>query len=177
MKSIKKEYTNSISLVKFIQANVKNIFFMKLDSRYGEYFPEYATYFGIPLIPKKSIYGMNNSWKLFADELTNVMIYEAGLKQYKFQMYVYYKYALGGPRLVVLSNVYECVYWYTSEELGEWFVNTPRKIFHTNLLGYSHWFMSIRISQLKEHYISVDQDRYATSVVAKYLDTDTIRER
>ena len=27
-----------------------------------------------------------------------------------------------------------------------------------------------------EHYISVDQLRYATSVVAKYLDTDTIQE-
>ena len=35
--------------------------------------------------------------------------------------------------------------------------------------------MSIRISQLKEHYISVDQARYATSIVAKYLDTATVK--
>ena len=35
--------------------------------------------------------------------------------------------------------------------------------------------MSIRISQLKDHSISVDQARYATSVVAKYLDTATVK--
>ena len=35
--------------------------------------------------------------------------------------------------------------------------------------------MSIRIYQLKDHSISVDQARYATSVVAKYLDTATVK--
>ena len=35
--------------------------------------------------------------------------------------------------------------------------------------------MSIIISQLKHHSISVDQARYATSVVAKYLDTATVK--
>ena len=35
--------------------------------------------------------------------------------------------------------------------------------------------MSIKISQLKDHYISVDQARYATSIVAKYLDTATVK--
>ena len=44
-----------------------------------------------------------------------------------------------------------------------------------NLLGYAHWFMSIRIYQLKDHSISVDQARYDTSIVAKYLDTATVK--
>ena len=44
-----------------------------------------------------------------------------------------------------------------------------------NLLGYAHWFMSIKISQLKDHSISVDQARYATSIVAKYLDAATVK--
>ena len=35
--------------------------------------------------------------------------------------------------------------------------------------------MSIIISQLKEHSIYVDQARYATSIVAKYLDTATVK--
>ena len=46
-----------------------------------------------------------------------------------------------------------------------------------NFLGYAHWFMSIRISQLKDHYISVDQAKYATSIVEKYLDTATVKVR
>ena len=35
--------------------------------------------------------------------------------------------------------------------------------------------MSIRISQLEDHSISVDQARYATSIVKKYLDTATVK--
>ena len=44
-------------------------------------------------------------------------------------------------------------------------------------LGYAHWFMSIGISQLKNHSISVDQARYDTYIVAKYLDTVTVKVR
>ena len=54
----------------FLQAKVKNRVFVKLDIRYTDYFPEYAKYFGIALILLKSMYGMTNSGKLFADELT-----------------------------------------------------------------------------------------------------------
>ena len=42
-------------------------------------------------------------------------------------------------------------------------------------MGYAHWFMSIRISQMKDHSISVDQARYATSIVAKYFDTAIVK--
>ena len=35
--------------------------------------------------------------------------------------------------------------------------------------------MSIIISQLKDHSVSVDQARYSTSIVAKYLDTATVK--
>ena len=35
--------------------------------------------------------------------------------------------------------------------------------------------MSIRISQMKVHSISVDQARYATCIVAKYLYTATVK--
>ena len=91
-------------------------------------------------------------------------------------MSIYYKYAPDGSEIVVLSYVDDYVYWYTSETLGKWFVDTLGKIFHVNFLGYAHWFMSIRISQMKNHSISVDQDRYSTSIVAKYLDTSTVKE-
>ena len=49
-------------------------------------------------------------------------------------------------------------------------------IFNLNLLGYAHWFTSIGISQCNEHSISVDQARYYSSVVEKYIVTDTIKE-
>ena len=54
----------------FLQEKVKNRVFVKLDIRYTDYFPEYAKYFGISRRLLKSMYGMNNAGKLFADELT-----------------------------------------------------------------------------------------------------------
>ena len=90
-------------------------------------------------------------------------------------MYIYYKYAPYGSSVFVLSYVDDCVYWYTYEALGKWSVDTLGNIFHVNFLRYAHWFMSIRISQMKDRSISVDQDRYATSIVAKYLYTATFK--
>ena len=78
-------------------------------------------------------------------------------------------------KLFFLSYVDDCVYWYTNEDLGKGFVDTFGKRFHVNFLVYAHWFMSIRISKLKDHSISVEQARYATSIVAKYVDTATVK--
>ena len=112
------------------------------------------------------MYGMTNSGKLFSDEIIYLLL-EAGFIQYRCQMSIYYKYAPYGIKIVVLYYVDECVYWYTYEALGKLFVDTLGDIFHVNLLGYAHWFMSIGISQMKDHSISVDRDIYATYSVAK----------
>ena len=53
----------------FLQAKVKNRVFVKLDIRYTDYFIEYTQYFGRALRLLKSMYGMTNSGKFFADEL------------------------------------------------------------------------------------------------------------
>ena len=64
---------------------------------------------------------------------------------------------------------------YTYEAIGKLFVDNLGKRLHVNFLGYAHWSMSIIIYQMKDHSISVDQSRYATSIVAKYLDNDTVK--
>ena len=121
----------------FLQAKVKNRFFVKLDMRYADYFPEYAQYFGRALRLLKYIYGMKNSGKLFADELTEWLI-EAGFIQSQCHMSIYYKSAPDGSKIVVLSYVDDCVYWYTNYDLGKWFVDTLGKRFHVNFLVFSH---------------------------------------
>ena len=74
-----------------------------------------------------------------------------------------------------LSYVDDYVYWYTSKALGKWFVDALGKRSHMNFLGYEHYFMSIRIYQMKYHSITVDQARYVTSIVAKYLYNATVK--
>ena len=66
----------------FSQAKIKNKLFVKLDSRYADYFPEYSSYFGKALRFLKYIYGMNNSGKLLAGDLAEWLINEAGFKQF-----------------------------------------------------------------------------------------------
>ena len=55
-------------------------------------------------------------------------------------------------------------------------MDTLGKRFHVNFLACEHWFMSIVISQVNYHSISVDHAGYATSVVDKYLDTSTVKK-
>ena len=64
------------------------------------------------------MYGMTNSGKLLSDQLTAWLIKE-GFIQSQFQMSIYYKYAPDGSKIVVLSYVGDCVYWYTNEDLGK----------------------------------------------------------
>ena len=44
-----------------------------------------------------------------------------------------------------------------------------------NFLGYTHWFMSIKKFQMRDHSISVYQAIYDTYIVAKYLDNVTFK--
>ena len=121
----------------FLQAKVKNRVFVKLDMRYADCFPEYAQYFGRALKLLKSMYGMTKSGKLFADELNEWLI-EEGFIQSQCKMSIYYKYVPDGSNIVVLSYVDDCVYWYTNEDIGKWFVDTLGKRFHVNFLGFAH---------------------------------------
>ena len=52
----------------FLQEKVKNIVFVKLDSRYADHFPEYSNYFVRALRLLKLMCGVTNSGKLFADD-------------------------------------------------------------------------------------------------------------
>ena len=97
----------------FLQANVKNRVFVMLDIRYEDYSPEYVQYFGRALKLLKSMYGMTKSGKLFSDDLTEWLIEEVFM-QSQCHMSIYYKYAPDGSKIVVLSYVDDCVYWYTN---------------------------------------------------------------
>ena len=88
----------------FLQAKKKNGIFVKLDSRYADYFTEYSSQFGRDLRLLKSIYIITNSGKLFSDEFTEWLV-EVGFIKYQCWMSIYYKYAPDGTKIVVLSYV------------------------------------------------------------------------
>ena len=57
-----------------LQGKVKNGIFVRLDSRYTDYFPEYSCYFGRALRLLKSMFGKTDYVNLFADELTEFLL-------------------------------------------------------------------------------------------------------
>ena len=65
----------------FLQAKLKNRVFVKLDSRYADYFPEYSIYFGRALRLLEFMYGMVKSGRLFSGELKYWLVNETGFKQ------------------------------------------------------------------------------------------------
>ena len=77
----------------FVKAKVNNRVFVKLDSRYDNYFTEYSGYFGRALRLLKYMYGMSNSKKLLSNELIDWLAHESGFKTSQCQMSIYYKYA------------------------------------------------------------------------------------
>ena len=87
-----------------MRAKVKNIVFCQVGHEVYRFFPEYAQYFGRSLILLKSMYGMNNSGKLFSDELIEWLL-EAVFIQSQCHMPIYYKYAPYGSKIDVLSYV------------------------------------------------------------------------
>ena len=52
----------------FLQAKCKNRIFIRLPIEYAKHYPEYAKYFGKPLLLKKTIYGLTVSAKWWSDE-------------------------------------------------------------------------------------------------------------
>ena len=80
---------------------------------------------------------MTNSGKLFSDNFKERLL-EAGLIKAQYHMSIYYNYAPDGTNIVVLYYVDDCVYWYTYEAIGKWFVENLGKRLHVNFLGYAH---------------------------------------
>ena len=80
------------------------------------------------------MYGMTSSEKLFSDELTEWLL-EAGFIQSQCHIFIYYMYEPDVSKFVVLYSVDECVYWYTNEDLGKWFVDTLEKNIPCELLS------------------------------------------
>ena len=66
-----------------LQAKVKNRVFVKVNSRYADYFPEYSNYFGIAFILLNSMYGLTNYGKFFDYKLTEWLLLNEGSLGYR----------------------------------------------------------------------------------------------
>ena len=123
----------------FFQAKVKNMVFVKLDSTYADYFPEYSKYFGRALRLLKSMYGMTKYGKLFADELKIGYFRHTSFNLNVRCLFIISMHHM--EQFFVLYYADGCVYWYTYEAIGIWFVYDLGNILYVNFLVYENWLM------------------------------------
>ena len=153
----------------FLQAKAIGRKFTKLPAEWKEIFPDFAEWFGKPLLLKKSLYGdtvANLAW----DETQNEYLTSAemGLRRLDSEGSIYIKKD-GEDTLIVLNAVDDQLYFCTSDKLRKWFEEATQKRFDVQLLGQAHWYLQSRIIQHADYSITLDQSRYAKSIGAKYL--------
>jgi hypothetical protein len=154
----------------FLQAKVRSRVFIKMPAVYGEIFPEFKEYCGVPVRLIKSMYGMSLSGKYWYQELQEWLL-ENSFMQSKVIACFFWKNFEDGSKIYLLDYVDDCLYYGTSEASLKIFEKEISARFDLTLMGQAHWYLSTRIQQAENFDITVDQSRYCLSIIRRYLDT------
>ena len=151
----------------YLQGYMDRLVYVMLPSEWAELFPEYAEWFGTPLVLRKSAYGINSAGRLWAEELF------AWYTAYGFvqsendpALFIYRK---GDDWVILLSYVDDSAYFCSSDSMRKKFETAMSEAFAVTLLGQLHWFLQARITQNSMFDVTLDQSRYAAATIAKFL--------
>ena len=75
-----------------------------------------------------------------------------------------------GSQLWLILYVDDFLYFCTNEKMCKKFELEFGSIFHIEFQGKANWYLAARIDQDKYFHITIDQSRYAKSIVRCYLD-------
>ncbi|MGH3053820.1 MAG: reverse transcriptase domain-containing protein [Gaiellaceae bacterium] len=153
----------------FLQANVRERVFVKLPARYGDLFPEFAPYCGRPLRLTKSMYGMNYAGKNWWQDLSDWLL-STGFQASSVHPCLMWR-KTNSHYLILLNYVNDMLYFSTDKQIETNFTTTLAQRFKVEFLGNAHWFLSLRINQLADYSIRVDQSRYAKAITHRYTNT------
>ena len=153
----------------YLQSKARGRIFVRMPAIYGELWPEFKAYSGVPLRLLKSMYGMTQSGKNWYLELHEYLL-SAGFVQSSVIRCFYSKVFPDGSIVKVLDYVDDMLYYGTSVETLKLFEAELKTRFDLDLMGQAQWYLATRITQHANFDITVDQSRYCTSLVKRYLD-------
>jgi hypothetical protein len=156
----------------YLQAYMDRTVYVRLPAEYAEFFPDLSEWFGVPLLLSKSAYGINSAGRLWAEELFEWYL-QYGFKQSIVDPSLFY-YRKGEEWIILLSYCDDSAYFASSTETREEFEKTMCQRFDCKLLGQLHWFLQARVTQHESYDITLDQSRYAASMVARFLPNESI---
>ncbi len=76
-----------------------------------------------------------------------------------------------GTQIYVLNYVDDMLYYGTNADKLTEFEERLRARFNLETMGQAHWYLGTRINQLSDFDIELDQSRYCSGIVKKYLES------
>jgi hypothetical protein len=153
----------------FLQAKMRTRMFVTIPKIYGILFPEYSGYCGVPVRLVMSMYGTTLCGKYWYMDLTEYLL-EVGFKPSECMHCLFIRTYADGIRIYVLNYVDDMLYYCKDPVKLREFEEKLRARFNLELIGQAHWYLGTRINQLANYDIELDQSRYCTAIVKKYLD-------
>ena len=160
----------------YLQAKVIGRHFIKLPLEYAYHFPEYAKYFGIPLLLNKGIYGLVYSGKYWNIEFSE-WLYSQGYIQSQAEPSYFVRYDKHNQWLRLLFFVDDMLYVGSNDSIEKHFEDSVRNRFDVKFLGPAQWFLQMRIHQHKDSTYSLDQHRYVLNTLQRYDPDSEFPER
>jgi len=160
----------------YLQAKVVGRHFITLPKEYAIYFPQYAKYFGVPLLLNKGVYGMVFSGKRWNQEFSE-WLYSQGFVQSTADPSFFCKRFKHGQWLKLIFFVDDMLYVGSNDQIESDFRDSVERRFNVNFLGDAQWFLQMRIHRHSDGRYTLDQHRFAVNTLARFDSNGTIKER
>ena len=160
----------------YLQAKVIGRHFVKLPLEYAYHFPEYAKFFGIPLLLNKGIYGLVYSGKYWNIEFSE-WLYSQGFIQSQSEPSYFVFYDKFNQWLRLLFFVDDMLYAGSNDAIEKQFEDSVNNRFDVKFLGSAQWFLQMRIHQHRDSSYTLDQHRYVLNMLQRYDPNSEFPER
>ncbi|KAI2489828.1 hypothetical protein MHU86_24763 [Fragilaria crotonensis] len=160
----------------YLQAKVIGRHFVILPLYLAYHFPEYAKYFGVPLLLDKGIYGLVYSGKYWNIEFSE-WLYSQGFIQSQAEPSYFVYYDKHNQWLRLLFFVDDMLYVGSNDSIEKSFEDSVRNRFDVKFLGPAQWFLQMRIHRHKDSTYTLDQHRYVLNALQRYDPDSEFPER
>ena len=151
----------------FLQANMKERVFVIFPESWKKYLPEHLhKYIGRPLLLLKALYGYTYSGKfLYQDQAEFLKSQE--FEQIMFGLWI--KKMPNGKIIKFLHYVDDILIDSDDPPALDQFLANLQKRFDAEIKPRADWFLQTRVQQDRDKNITLDQTRYAKSMVQRFL--------
>ena len=152
----------------YLQANMRERVFIKFPDGWKRFLPDHLhKWCGCPLKLLKALYGYNYSGKFLyqdqADFLRSQGLEESGIPG------LWVKHLTNGKKLMFLHYSDDIMCASNCDSTKQAFLNELKKAFDIEVKPRADWYLQTRIQQDEDGNITLDQTRYAKSMVTRFL--------